>query len=64
MQMRVIDVSYHNGDIQWPLVANQVDAAIIRCGYRGYGAAGSLAVDPNFRANIQGALAAGLPVGA
>ena len=64
MQMRVIDVSYHNGAIQWPLVANQVDAAIIRCGYRGYGAAGSLAVDPNFRANIQGALAAGLPVGA
>ncbi|MCD8327430.1 MAG: Ig-like domain-containing protein [Lachnospiraceae bacterium] len=58
-----IDVSSHNGSIDWPAVANSgVSFAIIRCGYRGYGS-GVLVEDSRFRANIQGAINAGIKVG-
>ena len=39
-QMKVIDVLLPQRRHSVAAVANQVDAAIIRCGYRGYGAAG------------------------
>lgn len=61
--LKVIDVSQWNGNINWNTVAKNVDAVIIRAGYRGYGSAGTLATDPQFRANIQGATAAKIPVG-
>ena len=61
--LKVIDVSQWNGAINWLTVAKNVDAVIIRVGYRGYGAAGTLATDPKFTANIQGAIAAKIPVG-
>ncbi len=58
-----IDVSSHNGSIDWTAVKNSgVSYAIIRCGYRGYGT-GVLVEDSRFRSNIQGALNAGLKVG-
>ncbi len=58
-----IDVSSHNGSIDWTAVKNSgVSYAIIRCGYRGYGS-GVLVEDSHFRSNIQGALNAGLKVG-
>ncbi|MCD7863964.1 MAG: Ig-like domain-containing protein [Lachnospiraceae bacterium] len=58
-----IDVSSHNGSIDWTAVKNSgVSYAIIRCGYRGYGS-GVLVEDSRFRSNIQGALNAGLKVG-
>ncbi len=58
-----IDVSYHQGDIDWQKVAaDGIDFAIIRCGYRGY-SKGALGEDECYRANIEGALAAGLDVG-
>ncbi|MCD7738281.1 MAG: hypothetical protein LUH58_04475 [Lachnospiraceae bacterium] len=58
-----IDVSSHNGSIDWTAVANSgVSFAIIRCGYRGYGS-GVLVEDSRFRANIQGAVNAGIKVG-
>ena len=58
-----IDVSSHNGSIDWTAVANSgVDYVIIRCGYRGYGS-GALVEDSKFRYNINGALNAGLKVG-
>ncbi|MCD8131355.1 MAG: Ig-like domain-containing protein, partial [Lachnospiraceae bacterium] len=58
-----IDVSSHNGSIDWSAVANSgVSFAIIRCGYRGYGS-GVLVEDSRFRANIQGAINAGVKVG-
>ena len=58
-----IDVSKWNGNIDWGAVKNSgVNYAIIRCGYRG-SSAGSLIEDPRYRANIQGATAAGLKVG-
>lgn len=58
-----IDVSKHNGNIDWNAVKNAgVNYVIIRCGYRG-SATGVLVEDQKFRANIQGATAAGLKVG-
>lgn len=58
-----IDVSRHNGTIDWNAVkASGVDYVIIRCGYRG-SSTGALIEDQNFRSNIKGATAAGLKVG-
>lgn len=59
-----IDVSYHQGDIDWEQVrASGVEFVMMRVGYRGYGESGKLVEDTNFKANIQGALDAGLEVG-
>lgn len=33
MEKRLIDVSYHNGNVDWAKVKTQVDGVIIRCGY-------------------------------
>lgn len=58
-----IDVSKHQGDIDWEKVkADGVEYAIIRLGYRGY-ATGKMLVDENYENNINGALDAGLKVG-
>lgn len=58
-----IDVSYHNGDIDWKRVAaDGVDFAILRVGYRGY-ESGLINLDANFHSYIKGALDAGLDVG-
>ena len=58
-----IDVSKWNGTIDWNQVkASGVNYVIIRCGYRG-SSAGSLIVDPKYKANIEGATKAGLKVG-
>ena len=63
MSKLAIDVSQWNGAIDWAKVAPQVSAAVIRLGYRGYGAAGTLALDPMYQRNMDGAISAGLPVG-
>lgn len=53
-----IDVSEHNGSINWSNVkAAGVQFAIIRAGY------GTKAVDSTFAANTKGAIAAGIPIG-
>lgn len=58
-----IDVSSHQGAIDWQAVAEAgVDFAIIRVGYRGYGT-GAIEEDTMYYANMEGALAAGLDVG-
>lgn len=58
-----IDVSKHNGTIDWAAVKNSgVSYVIIRCGYRG-STTGALIEDPKFKSNIKGAQAAGLKVG-
>ncbi len=58
-----IDVSRHQGSIDWPKVkAAGVTFAIIRCGYRTT-VGGQVYEDANFRTNIEGALAAGVQVG-
>ena len=61
--LKVIDVSQWNKVADWTSVAKNADAVIIRAGYRGYGSAGTLATDLRFKANIDSALKAGMPVG-
>lgn len=61
---RGIDVSEHQGEIDWEAVAaSGVEFAMIRAGYRGYGEAGTLREDLFFQANMDGALANGIAVG-
>ncbi len=59
-----IDVSYYNKTIDWEAVKESgTDFAIIRVGYRGYGASGALCTDTKFVDNIEGAIEAGIKVG-
>lgn len=59
-----IDVSGHKGNIDWKAVAaDGIDFAIIRAGNRGY-TVGNVFEDSYFHRNMQGALDAGLDVGA
>lgn len=58
-----IDVSYHQGDINWTAVkADGVDFVMIRLGYRGY-ETGNINIDERFHEYAQGALDAGLDIG-
>ncbi|MBQ9549707.1 MAG: hypothetical protein IJU87_02740, partial [Lachnospiraceae bacterium] len=59
-----IDVSHHQGNIDWQAVASQgIEFAILRIGYRGYGSEGKVCPDTRFREYIRGAKEAGLDVG-
>lgn len=59
---KVIDVSKHQGDINWPAVkAAGIDTAIIRCGF---GDDAQSQDDPYWIQNVNGAKAAGLRIGA
>lgn len=61
--MTGIDVSSHQGEIDWNKVAaSGIDFVIIRACYRGY-STGKLVEDSYFRKNIEGATKAGLKVG-
>jgi lysozyme len=53
-----VDVSAHQGDIDWPVLADQVDFAFMKA------TEGGTFVDPNFAVNWDGAQATGIPVGA
>lgn len=58
-----VDVSEHQGDIDWNQVkAAGIDFAIIRIGYRTYGG-GEITLDKNFQKNLREADEAGLKVG-
>lgn len=62
---RGIDVSQHQGTIDWQQVADSgVEFVIIRVGGRGYGQAGTLYFDDLAQEYYQGAKEAGLKVGA
>lgn len=59
-----IDVSEHNGEIDWEAVAaDGVEFVMLRVGNRGF-TEGELYEDARFRENYEGAKAAGLKVGA
>ncbi|MCD8353444.1 MAG: lysozyme [Clostridiales bacterium] len=59
-----IDVSAHQGDIDWEAVAaDGVSFAMLRVGFRGYGAEGTLNLDEYFLQNAQAAVEAGLDIG-
>lgn len=58
-----VDVSEHNGTIDWQAVAKAgVTFAYVRVGYRGTDA-GNIVADPNFRENLRDARDAGIKVG-
>ena len=56
----IIDVSKHNGNIDWSKVKGNVEAAIIRLGYRGY-SKGDIAQDPKYIDNLNGCRNNGIP---
>lgn len=59
-----IDVSKYQGEVDWEKVKKSgIEFVIIRLGFRGYGEKGQLVEDEMFRANMEGALEAGLEVG-
>ena len=59
-----IDVSTHNGTIDWGKVKQSgVEFAIIRAGFRGYGKSGTLVQDTKFVENMKGAISNGIDVG-
>ncbi len=59
-----IDVSHHDGNIDWEAVKDAgIEFAILRIAYRGYGLEGILNEDKKFREYIDGAHASGLDVG-
>ena len=57
-----IDVSSHNGKINWKKVSKKADFAFIRAGYRGY-SKGEINADNKMKANLEGANKYGIPVG-
>ena len=62
--MTGVDVSSHQGKIDWKKVADAgVRFAILRLAYRGYGEEGRLVVDERVKENYKGAKEAGLMVG-
>lgn len=57
-----IDVSEHNGKIDWDAVSKDFDFAFIRVGYRGYGN-GEIYTDKRAKENLKAAQKAGIPFG-
>lgn len=47
----IIDVSHHNGIINWEALKPCIDSAILRIGYRGYGSKGAIVKDKQFERN-------------
>lgn len=60
MKLAIIDVSYHNGTIDWATVKKSIDGAIIRCGY---GADILSQDDKKFVENVKGCITNGIPFG-
>lgn len=59
-----LDVSHYHGTIDWEKVKEDgFSFAFIRLGCRGYGEAGEIRLDREFKNNMENALAAGLDVG-
>ena len=56
----VIDVSSHNGIIDWNKVRGNVEAAVIRMGYRGY-SKGTIAYDTKYKENREECERLGIP---
>ncbi len=60
MAKPIIDVSEHNGSINWETVKAQIDGAIIRCGYGGNIASQD---DKQYLRNVQECTRLGIPFG-
>jgi len=57
-----IDVSHHNGKIDWKKVKNEVDFAFIRVGYRTYDK-GTVCLDKKAKSNLKSANKNAVPIG-
>lgn len=60
MELKVIDVSVHQGNIDWAVVKNHIDGAIIRCGY---GSDKASQDDKKFVRNVEACIKYGIPFG-
>ena len=59
-----IDISKFQNSVDFAKVkADGFNFAIIRCGYRGYGKAGTLAIDPKWHTHTSNAIAHNIPFG-
>ncbi len=52
--LKVIDVSQWQGDINWRVTAGVIDGVIVRIGYRGSQYRNNIVEDPKFKENIEG----------
>ena len=63
-QYNGIDISQFNGTVNWGNVKSSgIDFAMLRVGFRGYGKAGNLREDANFKTNIQSTNRLGISTG-
>ena len=60
MELKLIDVSVHQGQIDWAKVKNHIDGAIIRCGY---GSDIADQDDKRFVQNVESCIQHGIPFG-
>lgn len=60
MELKLIDVSVHQGQIDWAKVKNHIDGAIIRCGY---GSDYANQDDKRFVQNVEACIKHGIPFG-
>ena len=60
MERKVIDISVHNGDIDFKKVKSQVDGVIIRCGY---GSDIKSQDDKKWKQNVEGCIDNDIPFG-
>ena len=60
MELKLIDVSVHQGQIDWGKVKNHIDGAIIRCGY---GSDYAHQDDKRFIQNVEACIQHGIPFG-
>ena len=58
---KVVDVSVYNTVSNWQVLKNEVDAVIIRLGFRGY-SKGNITIDGKFKSNITNAKDKGIPM--
>ena len=58
--LKLIDVSVHQGKIDWSVVKNHVDGVIIRCGY---GSDYTKQDDKRFKENVEGCIKYNIPFG-
>ena len=63
MAKTIIDVSTFQDSIRWDMVKGNVDGAILRVGFRGWGKEGTLCVDSCFEENLRGVQEQQIPFG-
>lgn len=60
MKKPIIDVSYHNGILDWDIIKGQIDGAILRCGF---GSDLEVQDDPQFERNARECTRLDIPYG-